>query len=103
MTGIIEQESRVVTKEPDGSYKMVWHQVQKYTEEQVANMLKQWEAELAERQKWLDNFEGRKTEAEKMLETQMEVGKKKMEQDIAFINDGIKLWSNPEVNDGTND
>jgi len=86
-------DERQVFLRDDGKFVFRISQTQLYDPEARENMLKEWQARIADMGKWLADFDLKLAEAIKQTTLAMENGKAKVQADIANFKEAIKIWS----------
>ena len=105
MVELIKDERHVVKKGKE--YIFTHNNKQKYTKEQVKNMLKSWEEENKKLQEFIDNYDKiYKTTMDdikaqydnmvKKVNDDLQLRKSRSISQIKYNKEAIELWSNPE-------
>jgi len=91
MPEILKDERKVIRR--DGKIIFVLNQEQEYPEEARENMIKEWEKELKEKEQWVEKFDVVLQAAKDMAEHELLGMKDKIEKDMEYIREALKVWS----------
>jgi hypothetical protein len=67
-----------------------------YDEEAVNNMISSWKKQKEQYYTFLQNYEATIEDGIKKLHEQMELQKQKVITELQYIEEGLKLWENPQ-------
>ena len=92
MPEILKDERKVVKKD-NGKFVFILNQEQEYESITRDNMIAAWKKELKEKQVWIDKFDEVLETAKAQTESELNVMKGKIEKDIEYIKEGLKIWT----------